>query len=148
MSATKGLTALCAHILEDRGELDVDAPVVRYWPEFGAAGKAATLVRHLLSHQSGAIGVPGADRLLSWDGTGWDDTAGIAAAIAAADRRAGSRGPATATTGSRSAGSSASWSAASPARAWARSSAPRSRNRSASTAASALRRTVSPALPR
>jgi CubicO group peptidase (beta-lactamase class C family) len=82
MSATKGLTALCAHILGDRGELDVDAPVVTYWPEFGAAGKANTLVRHLLSHQSGAIGVPGADRLLSWDGTGWDDGPGIAAAIA------------------------------------------------------------------
>jgi CubicO group peptidase (beta-lactamase class C family) len=84
MSATKGLTTLCAHILCDRGDLDIDAPVVKYWPEFGAAGKEHTLVRHLLSHQSGAIGVPDADRILSWEGDGWENTPGIAAAIAAA----------------------------------------------------------------
>jgi CubicO group peptidase (beta-lactamase class C family) len=84
MSATKGMTALCAHVLHDRGELDVDAPVVTYWPEFGAAGKEHTLVRQVLSHQSGAIGVPDADRLLSWDGAGWEDTTAIAAAIASA----------------------------------------------------------------
>jgi CubicO group peptidase (beta-lactamase class C family) len=83
MSSTKGMTTLCAHILEDRGDLDLDAPVVRYWPEFGAADNSATTVRQLLSHQSGAIGVPGADRLLSWDGRGWSDTEAIAAAIAA-----------------------------------------------------------------
>jgi len=84
MSATKGLTALCAHVLHDRGHLDLDAPVVTYWPEFATAGKERTLVRHVLSHQSGAIGVPDADRMMSWDGTGWDDTAAIAADIAAA----------------------------------------------------------------
>jgi CubicO group peptidase (beta-lactamase class C family) len=83
MSATKGLTTLCAHILFDRGELDVDAPVATYWPEFGAAGKERTLVRHLLSHQSGAIGVPDASRILSWDGHGWADSSGVASAIAA-----------------------------------------------------------------
>jgi CubicO group peptidase (beta-lactamase class C family) len=33
--------------------LDVNAPVVEYWPEFGAAGKQNVLVRHLLSHQAG-----------------------------------------------------------------------------------------------
>jgi CubicO group peptidase (beta-lactamase class C family) len=82
MSSTKGMTTLCAHILEDRGELDLDAPVTRYWPEFGAAGKSATTVRQLLSHQSGAIGVPGADHLLSWDGTGWSESQAIAGAIA------------------------------------------------------------------
>ena len=82
MSSTKGMTTLCAHMLEDRGELDLDAPVVRYWPEFGQAGKSATTVRQLLSHQSGAIGVPGADRLLSWDGRGGSDSEAIAAAIA------------------------------------------------------------------
>jgi CubicO group peptidase (beta-lactamase class C family) len=37
-STTKGATALCAHLLVERGELDLDAPVTRYWPEFGAAG--------------------------------------------------------------------------------------------------------------
>ena len=47
-STTKTMTSLCALLLADRGELDVDAPVVRYWPEFGAAGKAGILVRHLL----------------------------------------------------------------------------------------------------
>jgi CubicO group peptidase (beta-lactamase class C family) len=82
MSATKGLTALCAHILADRGELDIEAPVERYWPEYGAAGKGGTLVRHLLSHQAGAIGVPDVGRLLSWDGDGWDDGPTIASAIA------------------------------------------------------------------
>src|SRR5208283_2210680 len=74
MSSTKGMTTLCAHLLEDRGELDLDAPVVRYWPEFGSEGKASTTVRQLLSHQSGAIGLPASDEILSWDGGGWDDT--------------------------------------------------------------------------
>ena len=85
MSSTKGMTTLCAHILEDRGELDLDAPVARYWPEFGQAGKSATTVRQLLSHQCGAIAVPGADELLGWDGRGWQDTEAIAAAIASGE---------------------------------------------------------------
>ena len=85
MSSTKGMTTLCAHILEDRGELDLDARVTRYWPEFGQAGKSSTTVRQLLSHQSGAIGMPDADRLLSWDGRGWSDSVGIAAAVASGE---------------------------------------------------------------
>jgi CubicO group peptidase (beta-lactamase class C family) len=52
-SSTKGATSLCAHILIDRGLLDLDAPVVRYWPEFGQNGKAATTVAMLMSHQAG-----------------------------------------------------------------------------------------------
>ncbi len=84
MSATKGLTALCAHLLYDRGALDVDASVATYWPEFAVAGKERTLVRHVLSHQSGAIGVPDAHRFLGWDGSGWDDLDAIASAIAGA----------------------------------------------------------------
>jgi CubicO group peptidase (beta-lactamase class C family) len=52
-STTKTMTALCALILADRGQLDVDAPVARYWPEFAAAGKADVRVRHLLSHTAG-----------------------------------------------------------------------------------------------
>ncbi|MET9849062.1 serine hydrolase domain-containing protein [Streptomyces ossamyceticus] len=55
-STTKGPTALCAHILADRGLLDLDAPVATYWPEFAAAGKDGVLVRHLLSHRSGLAG--------------------------------------------------------------------------------------------
>jgi CubicO group peptidase (beta-lactamase class C family) len=52
-SSTKGATALCAHILVDRGLLDLASPVVRYWPEFGQNGKAATTVAMLLAHQAG-----------------------------------------------------------------------------------------------
>ena len=52
-SVTKTMTALCALILADRGELDVSAPVARYWPEFAAAGKDGVLVRHLLAHTAG-----------------------------------------------------------------------------------------------
>ncbi|RSM44590.1 serine hydrolase [Amycolatopsis balhimycina DSM 5908] len=52
-STTKTMTALCALILADRGELDLDAPVARYWPEFAAAGKEKVLVRHVLGHTSG-----------------------------------------------------------------------------------------------
>ncbi|WP_223778029.1 serine hydrolase domain-containing protein [Streptomyces sp. 135] len=54
-STTKGMTALCAHLLVDRGELDLDAPVARYWPRFAQAGKADLPVRWLLSHRSGLI---------------------------------------------------------------------------------------------
>jgi CubicO group peptidase (beta-lactamase class C family) len=52
-SVTKTMTALCALILADRGELDLDAPVARYWPEFAAAGKSTVLVRHVLAHTAG-----------------------------------------------------------------------------------------------
>jgi CubicO group peptidase (beta-lactamase class C family) len=50
------MTALCALILADRGELDLNAPVVKYWPEFTAEGKRDVLVRHLLSHSAGLPG--------------------------------------------------------------------------------------------
>ncbi|WP_326696613.1 beta-lactamase family protein [Streptomyces sp. NBC_01754] len=56
-STTKGPTALCAHILADRGLLDLDAPVAAYWPEFAAGGKESVRVRHLLSHRSGVAGL-------------------------------------------------------------------------------------------
>ena len=56
-STTKVMTAICAHILIDRGQLDVDAPVARYWPEFAQAGKEKIPVRYLLSHQSGVAGI-------------------------------------------------------------------------------------------
>ncbi|MFH8757795.1 serine hydrolase domain-containing protein [Streptomyces atroolivaceus] len=56
-STTKGPTALCAHLLVDRGLLDLDAPVAAYWPEFAAAGKESVRVRHLLSHRSGVAGL-------------------------------------------------------------------------------------------
>ncbi|NUT24821.1 MAG: beta-lactamase family protein [Streptomyces sp.] len=56
-STSKGPTALCAHLLADRGLLDLDAPVAVYWPEFAAAGKEQILVRHLLSHRAGLSGL-------------------------------------------------------------------------------------------
>jgi CubicO group peptidase (beta-lactamase class C family) len=59
-SSTKGLTTICAHHLVDRGLLDLEAPVARYWPEFAQAGKAALPVHLLLSHRAGlpAIDAP------------------------------------------------------------------------------------------
>jgi CubicO group peptidase (beta-lactamase class C family) len=55
-STTKTMTALCALILADRGELDLDAPVARYWPQFDQAGKRSIEVRELLGHTSGLSG--------------------------------------------------------------------------------------------
>jgi CubicO group peptidase (beta-lactamase class C family) len=55
-STTKTMAALCALMLADRGELDLHAPVARYWPEFKEAGKEAVEVRHLLSHSAGLAG--------------------------------------------------------------------------------------------
>ena len=52
-STTKGVTAICAHHLAERGGLDLDARVATYWPEFAAAGKDAVTVRQLLSHRAG-----------------------------------------------------------------------------------------------
>ncbi|MEV6836893.1 serine hydrolase domain-containing protein [Streptomyces sp. NPDC051133] len=69
-STTKGPVALCAHLLADRGLLDLDAPVARYWPEFAAAGKEKVLVRHLLSHRAGLSGLRephSLDALYDWE---------------------------------------------------------------------------------
>ncbi|MEY2473320.1 MAG: hypothetical protein QOK28_2649 [Actinomycetota bacterium] len=52
-STTKGATAACALLLAQRGELDLDAPVASYWPEFANAGKETLPVRWILSHQAG-----------------------------------------------------------------------------------------------
>jgi CubicO group peptidase (beta-lactamase class C family) len=52
-STTKTMTNLSALVLADAGELDVDAPVADYWPEFKANGKEGVLVRHLLAHTAG-----------------------------------------------------------------------------------------------
>ena len=55
-STTKCMTSLAALVLVDRGELDLDATVAKYWPEFAANGKAGIKVRQLLSHTSGVSG--------------------------------------------------------------------------------------------
>jgi len=68
-SATKGALAIVAHRLAERGELDLDAPVARYWPEFAAEGKDQLPVRWLLSHQAG---LPAVRRALSTEEiAGW-----------------------------------------------------------------------------
>jgi CubicO group peptidase (beta-lactamase class C family) len=69
-STTKGATAACAHLLAQRGELDIDAPVSQYWPEFKAEGKEQLPVRWLLSHRAG---LPVIDRTLSpEEALAWD----------------------------------------------------------------------------
>jgi CubicO group peptidase (beta-lactamase class C family) len=68
-STTKGATAACALLLAERGLLDLDAPVVEYWPEFGAEAKRTIPVRWLLTHQAG---LPVIDGTLSLsDALGW-----------------------------------------------------------------------------
>lgn len=61
-SATKGVAAAVLLLLHQRGELDLDAPVGSYWPEYKAAGKEHTRVWHLLAHRAG---VPVLDRPLT-----------------------------------------------------------------------------------
>jgi CubicO group peptidase (beta-lactamase class C family) len=52
-STTKGVAAICAHLLAQRGELDLDEPVATYWPEFKAEGKENITVRQAMSHRGG-----------------------------------------------------------------------------------------------
>jgi CubicO group peptidase (beta-lactamase class C family) len=49
-SCTKGATALCAHVLASRGQLDLDAPVAELWPEFAQHGKERVTTRMMLDH--------------------------------------------------------------------------------------------------
>jgi CubicO group peptidase (beta-lactamase class C family) len=63
-STTKGATAICAHLLAQRGELELSAPVASYWPEFAAAGKADIPVSWLLCHKAG---LPDVDRSMTVD---------------------------------------------------------------------------------
>ncbi|MCH2352124.1 MAG: beta-lactamase family protein [Pseudomonadales bacterium] len=52
-SSTKGATSICLHTLAYRGELDLDAPVSEYWPEYGIGDKASTTVKMFLDHTAG-----------------------------------------------------------------------------------------------
>jgi len=58
-SSSKGAAAIVIGLLIERGQLDLDAKVAGYWPEFAAKGKGAVTVRQLLSHQAGLGGVDG-----------------------------------------------------------------------------------------
>jgi CubicO group peptidase (beta-lactamase class C family) len=51
-SVTKAVAATALHLQADRGLIDYDAPVVRYWPEYGAHGKEKTTVRDVLTHRA------------------------------------------------------------------------------------------------
>ncbi len=69
-STTKGLAATCVHMLADRGLIDYDALVSKYWPEFAQNGKEMITVRHILTHQAGLAAVPSdlsSHDLLDWD---------------------------------------------------------------------------------
>lgn len=62
-SGTKGFVAACLLLLIERGQLTLEAPVARYWPEFAAAGKADVPVRDLVTH---AVGLPGLEVPVTW----------------------------------------------------------------------------------
>jgi len=69
-SATKGLSASLVHRLVERGVLDLEAPVARYWPEFAARGKASIRLCDVLTHRSGLAAVDGEltlEEVLAWD---------------------------------------------------------------------------------
>ena len=61
-SATKGLASTVIHRLVDRGLIEYDVPVARYWQEFGANGKADITVRQLMRHQAGLSALHGASK--------------------------------------------------------------------------------------
>jgi len=69
-SVTKAVAATAVHMLVDRGLLDYDAPVARYWPEYAARCKGATTVRDVLTHRAGVPQMPERvtpERMCDWD---------------------------------------------------------------------------------
>jgi CubicO group peptidase (beta-lactamase class C family) len=62
-SVSKGVTTVCLLMAAERGLIDLDAPVAKYWPEFAENGKETTTVRHLLAHRAGLV-APEADLTL------------------------------------------------------------------------------------
>lgn len=69
-STSKGVTAIAANLLAQRGQLDLDAPVAQYWPEFAQAGKEDIPVRWLLCHRAGLPWIDGdmtIEQALDWD---------------------------------------------------------------------------------
>ncbi len=77
-SVSKGITATCIHLLAERGQLDYDDRIARYWPEFAAEGKGQVTVRDALTHRAGVPHLPDAitpEGLCDWEGI----CAGIAA---------------------------------------------------------------------
>lgn len=69
-STTKGFVATCLHLLADRGNVQYDAPIARYWPEFAANGKDAITVRDALTHRAGIPHMPTGvtpEMMTDWD---------------------------------------------------------------------------------
>jgi len=79
-STTKTMAALCTLILADNNQLDFEAPVSRYWPEFGANGKSEIKVRHILAHSSGLSGW--AELMVQDDLYDWEKATALLAAQA------------------------------------------------------------------
>jgi CubicO group peptidase (beta-lactamase class C family) len=79
-STTKTMTALCALLLADRGELDLAQKVAHYWPEFAANGKANITVAQLLAHSAGLSGF--AEPVAAADLYDWDKATALLAAQA------------------------------------------------------------------
>lgn len=71
-SVVKPLAAVCLLVLVERGEIGLDDPVARRWPEFRRAGKDDVTVRHVLAHQAGLTlcdRPPPLATLFDWDAT-------------------------------------------------------------------------------
>ncbi|MGD2101970.1 MAG: serine hydrolase domain-containing protein [Acidimicrobiia bacterium] len=69
-SCTKGILAVCVYLLAQEGLVDLDAPVTRYWPDFGQHGKDRITVRDAMSHRSGLPVLDAdltRDQVLAWD---------------------------------------------------------------------------------
>lgn len=82
MSVTKGVVATCAHLLSERGELDLDAPVSAHWPEFAVRGKERITTADLLSHTAGLSGFDPAVGLGAAALPDWEACTGALAAAA------------------------------------------------------------------
>jgi len=70
-STSKGITSTLLNQLVDRGEIDYDDPISRYWPEFAAAGKGTITIRDLMTHRAGLSRLrpllDRGDRILDWE---------------------------------------------------------------------------------
>jgi CubicO group peptidase (beta-lactamase class C family) len=74
-STTKIMATICIHVLADRGLIDYDAPVAKYWPEFAQSGKEHVLVRQVLSHSSGVATYP--EQVIIDDLADWGKMVGL-----------------------------------------------------------------------
>ncbi|KQZ23342.1 MULTISPECIES: serine hydrolase [Microbacterium] len=70
-STTKGMVAILAALLIERGQLDPEQRVSSVWPEFGVGGKGQTTVAHVLSHAAGLPFFPSGAGIQSRDLPNW-----------------------------------------------------------------------------